>query len=479
MKTENKPTITLTADQKKAFESVKMFMNSYERVFILKGYAGTGKTTLIKEVLSHFDEHETRYRLLASTGRAAKILSDITGCVASTIHSMIYKFDDFNQDLDQIVKEREKHGVDKSGQLFLQFNLVGRDNIEDDETCYYIVDESSMIADTEDKSIKQASFGSGRLLTDLLSYDPQGKFIFVGDDYQLPPVKLTFSPALSFDYFKDEHKIQPYGATLSKIMRQCDNNDIIQASFNIRKKAQKFVRMKWGKLPLRGYKHIKLYSSSYALMNAYVDYIRKDGLSDVTMLCSSNKTCGEIADLIRPFLGRKGEVQVGDLLLVTQNNVSGLMNGDLVVVTQKTASVEHRANLTFRKVEVKELGSGDCYSRFIIEDIIYDNSLNLSTAAQKELFIDFHIRMKKAGFKQNSEVYQNAMRDDPYLNAIRAVYGYGLTCHKAQGGEWNNVFIHLKRNFTLEATPATYQWLYTAITRAKVQLHITNDFYIE
>jgi superfamily I DNA/RNA helicase len=168
------------------------------------------------------------------------------------------------------------------------------------------------------------------------------------------------------------------------------------------------------------------------------------------------------------------------LLLVTQNNqISGLLNGDLVVVEQVRGVRHHRAGLSFLQVEVRELVTERRVSQLLIEDIPYSRMPNLTQIEQKALFIDFYRRMKDLGIKQDDPRFSERLYDDVFLNALRCVFGYTLTCHKAQGGEWDEVFLDIARNLMLEAQPAAYQWAYTAVTRAKKQLHIVDDFYIE
>ena len=155
--------IKLTWGQQKAFDTFKAFLeDDTVKVYILKGYAGTGKTTLMRKFIEEMQKRQLQFSLLASTGRAAKILANVTGCETKTVHSEIYKFRGLNQDLEEEVKKRDNLKQDSSGQLFLNFEL---DTVAGDSTSYYIVDEASMISDAEDKNTTQAIFGSGRLLT--------------------------------------------------------------------------------------------------------------------------------------------------------------------------------------------------------------------------------------------------------------------------------------------------------------------------
>ena len=480
----NDTPITLTPDQQHALDKLVAFIDSDDKVFILCGYAGTGKTTLVKAFITELSNRKLKCNLLASTGRAAKILSNITGGLATTVHGKIYTFKDFNQDLEETVTKQQATGVDSTGQLYLTFELH---RLPDDETRtqhFYIIDESSMVSDIADKNITQALFGSGRLLKDLLDFDSRGKFIFVGDHGQLPPVvtssRSAFSPALSVEYFSQTFKLNAQMVELTQIMRQHKGNDIIESSKRVRALAENVPQEKWGKLPLRGYKNIKLYTDSISLVKQYINLIQDNSYNNATLISYYNKRTTELTELIRPALGKQKMLQEGDLLLITQNNIpTGLMNGDMVLVTQVDSVVMKRARLTFRKVELMELFTHKTYSYFMVEEPLYSNETNLNQVQQQGLFIDFYKRMKEQGIKQNTLQFKDMMLTDPYLNALRAVFGYAITCHKAQGGEWDHVFLDIPRNLTLNATKSAYQWVYTAMTRARHQLHVIDDFYIK
>ncbi len=336
-----------------------------------------------------------------------------------------------------------------------------------------------MISDVKDETATQALFGSGRLLTDLLTYDPNGKFIFVGDECQLPPVGQNISPALSEDYFQKQFRISAVEYKLTNIVRQHKDNTIIQASHRIRSLYENPPVVKWGTLPLGNYQHIKLYQDVVMMINNYLSLIKHRSYHLATFISQSNAKCNNTNKLIRAALGLKTTLQEGDLLLVTQNNnVSGLLNGDMVVVEQIKNVRYRRGKLSFQLVEVRELFTGKCFTQLVIENILYGNTTNLNQTEQKALFIDFYRRMKEKGLKQKDSLFKELLSKDEYLNALRCVFGYALTCHKAQGGEWNDVFVDIPRNLTLNAQASAYQWIYTAVTRAKEQLHIVNDFFI-
>ncbi len=472
--------ITLTKSQQSALGNLTAFVaDENSKVFILKGYAGTGKTTLMRIFIAELEKKGVEFSLLASTGRAAKILANATDVGTKTIHSEIYRFTNLSQDLEKMAKSREQNNVGPTGQLYLNFELTPRDSSANAGRHYYIVDESSMISDVPVKDATQALFGSGRLLHDLLGYDPCGKFIFVGDICQLPPVTQPFSPALDKEYFHSEYGITAYESTLTQIVRQNKDNDIALSAQKMRALFYDPQPWKWAKFPMRGYKNIHLLGSQYELINKYISVAKREGLNAATLVCFSNRQCSQTTQILRPAFGHlSSTLEKGDLLLVTQNNlISGLMNGDLVVVKEIGAQ-ERRAGMTFVNVAVREHFSGRTYSQLMMSDVLYGNLTNITQTQQKELFVDFYYRMKDKGIKQGSDEFYRMMLKDPYLNALRAVFGYALTCHKSQGGEWDYVFLDIARSVPALQKPYVYQWVYTAMTRAKKELFLVDDFWI-
>lgn len=479
-----------TPSQENVLKKILDFVNvSGDRVFILKGYAGTGKTTLMRYLIQSLKERGKHYRLLASTGRAAKVLANLSEANAqtSTIHSMIYEFNGLNKEFE----EKEEPKVDKDGQLFLIFEPSKLDERTNPETVY-IIDEASMVSDVATKDVTQAKFGDGRLLKELLEYDtrPGSKFVFVGDPCQLPPIEQYYSPALMKDYFLQQFGMTAQEAQLTEIMRQQGVCGIVDASKQIRRlynaapeNSQMYGSQKlWGFLPFRRYKDIQLHPNLESMLNDYVLKVKTSGLNSAVCICRSNKACSQLSVAIRHRLGFVDAcIQKGDLLMVIQNNMpTGLMNGDMVVVEEIAQLPTIRAQLTFRQVKVKELFTGKTYSTLLIEEIAYQERLNLDSYQQQALFVDFIMRMKKKGItqKQKRDFY-DAMFKDPYLNALRCVFGYAITCHKSQGGEWEEVYVHVPRNMTLNPTKETYQWIYTSMTRARKTLHMIDDFYIK
>jgi hypothetical protein len=477
--------IVLKPGQQEAFAQMMDFVNSPDqRVFILVGYAGTGKTTLMKFLIAELAKQKRPYRLLASTGRAAKILSNITGGddEATTIHSMVYAFNGLNQDLSNVDTSR----VEISGQLYLTFEPSTVKPDESQDGMVYIVDEASMVADRTDTNITQAMFGSGRLLKELLDYDqrPGSKYLFVGDPCQLPPITETFSPALYPQYFQQAFAIQAGLAQLTEIVRQGEDNDIIRVSQHIRACFQAAPPDKTAYrgynyrdyLPFSGCNNITLHPSITSLIQHYVDNIRQHGFNHSTLICRSNRSCLRHSLAIRSQLGiGGGPVVKGDLLMVVQNNICGLMNGDMVEVVSVADQPIPHAGLTMRKVEVRELFTKQKRLILMIEDTLTSPTVNLSQVQQQALFLNFINRMKKKGITQKDpQRFADALRFDPYLNALRCNYGYAITCHKAQGGEWEEVYVDLPDPFMFQPIKSTYQWIYTAMTRARQTLHLVN-----
>lgn len=473
--------LVLRQGQVSALDQLKLFTTDHQsKVFILKGYAGTGKTTLLRMYIQYLKDSDINFRLLASTGRAAKVVSNITDISANTVHSMIYSFKELNQDISEIVESRNASGgVDSTGQLLLNFELVEFKS-ENEQLRLYIIDEASMISDCIDKNAQQAMFGSGKLLSDLFRYDPNGRFVFVGDECQLPPVIQSFSPALHAPYIRETYGYNVKVSVLTEIVRQEDTNDIIPASQKIRELFNNPPLAKWAKFPMRGYADIQLHPNQASLIDSYIHSINENGLNSCTCICYSNKLCDTLTTVIRPKLGIQAPtLQKGDLLLITQNNyISGLMNGDLVMLENIGVRNESLSGLSFVQVTVKELFSGKVYSQLLIENIVYSNQTNVTAAEQKELYIDYFLRMKEKGIHHKSEAFRLFMFSDPYLNALRAVYGYALTCHKSQGGEWDDVYLDIAKYVPGIEKPYVYQWIYTAMTRAKKRLHLVDDWWI-
>lgn len=489
--------IKLTQSQERVFAELKRFADGMgaERVFILKGYAGTGKTTLMRFLVEYMQRRDIDFQLLASTGRAAKVLSNITGqdgdceSFAKTIHSLIYKF----EELDGDVVGDAQVGVEATGQMILKFEATAIEEGAQGQT-FYIVDEASMISDVPSTNIAQAKFGSGRVLYELIKYDPRpgSRFLFVGDPCQLPPVEQSASPALDRKYFSQSLNLSAREAQLTEVVRQAQDNSIISTSQKIRalynnapESAHIYGAQKvWGKLPVGCSRNIALHRTIEDMIDLYVRKIKDSGYDSSVFLTCSNAQALKLSLAIRHMLGYDGPtLRKGELLLVIQNNNAvPLFNGDFVIVEDVAPTVETRtgAYLNFRNVTVREVVTGRQHDVLLLDTLLGQKTPNLDARQQSELFVDFIVRMKKKGIdkKRNKAAFDEALLHDPYLNALRCSYGYVVTCHKAQGGEWPDVFVDVRRNITLNPTKESYQWFYTAMTRATATLHLKNDFYL-
>jgi len=471
--------------QKEVFGALCEFVRNPDgKIFILRGYAGTGKTSLIggfiRKLNDETDNLNCPFHVLASTGRAAKILSDKTDAEVITIHSLIYQFAELSDDVDLFMEEEAK-GKDQYGQLLLVFKAQ---QYEGGEKILYIVDEASMVSDRKNPSTSNAVFGEGDLLGDLFNYDRNGKFIFVGDPCQLPPVNQRESPALEPDYLRNSYGMNVKEYSMTEILRQKDSNDILQCAFNLRKlwfnlKRDNTVKQGFTPLPLKGYKHIKVYPSEFSLVVRYIEMVKQKGYDYTTLICNSNRECNTLSTFVREAIhGKREQIIVDDLLLVTQNNyVVDLVNGDLVRV-KRIGDREYRANLGFVNVEVEELSSKKNYRLLLLEDLLMNGQTNLNSHQHKSLIIDFAKRMRERSIRPKTRLFYEMMLKDPYLNALRTTYGYALTCHKSQGGEWCEVFLYLEKSLYRRRGVELYQWAYTAVTRAKDYLHIADNWLV-
>lgn len=468
----------LNPQQKAVFERLMVFAarETTARVFVLKGYAGTGKTTLVAGFLKYLTQREIRFELLASTGRAAKVLSEKTGHLASTIHRMVYDFEDINTDIEKFAQNQENNAGGKQLKLIFKPKKVPAKVDSKDRYCIYIVDEASMISDASGNSFSFARFGDGRLLKDLLDYDTLGKYLFIGDPCQLPPVGQQTSPALDAQYLEQTFDLhgQVWESELTKVMRQPDENGILKASLNLRSQIIHFRQPQPDpRIPVYDYDNIQVYQTLMDLFNLYMYTIEAFGDTYATIICHTNQQRLSINKAIRRQQQKSEPRPVrGDLLMVTQNHrPTGLVNGDFVRVVSVGKRIK-QAGLAFLQIELSPLYNDTRHTVLLVEKVLNSKLNNLDQADQQHLLIDFSYRMKEDGIKQHSPAFRDAMMKDPYLNALRAVYGYAVTCHKGQGGEWKEVFLWMENFITHMNQPDIYRWWYTAMTRAVDCLHV-------
>ena len=467
----------LTSDQQKAMQALQRFFKSPgERVFILNGPAGTGKTTLVQELVQWLEANRFVPVLLATTGRAAKVLTEKSTVSAGTLHSHIYTFDD--------IRGEDTSGQDawesSAGQLMLDFGI--RTNRFKTPRHVYIVDESSMISHEVSEEPHTAKFGSGSLLDDFMEFTRPNKVVFVGDACQLPPVaKTPFSGALEADFLASRYGVLCRGFELREIMRQQADNEILKMAGYFRNGIEQGRFVKYPKLKVSGTssRYTVVHPEERLLLKAYVDQIKTVGVKSQIMLTNSNWKCQELNRNVRQALGHTAKLQVGDLLMVVQNSyITPLVNGDQVVV-ESVQEDTYQAGMQFLNVTLRQLHNGQLLNTKLIADFLLNDNASLSPNAFKALIIDFDTRMRNLGVKRKSQSYVDAMMSDPYLNALRVKYGYALTCHKAQGGEWPEVFLYVHKSIFGLRDAALYRWFYTAVTRAKKRLHLHSDWWVE
>jgi ATP-dependent exoDNAse (exonuclease V) alpha subunit len=472
--TENTMTdISLTPQQTDAMNRIRGFLKTPGAgVFILRGYAGTGKTTLLQTLGLWLKENEKDFVMLAPTGRAATVLRAKTGLDAKTIHSELYVFNKIDGEPDADLTDPE---ADQFGQMRLMFSARASDP---DEEKIYIVDEASMISDEPGDEMSYAHFGSGHLLSDLLYAAGTNKIIFSGDPAQLPPIGSSDSPALSATFMSRQGR-SVTSFDLTDILRQKSDNEILKLATRVRALTSLDNYPKWLKLPARETGQVSLMSYE-SMKDAYFRHVATHGYADSIAVCHSNLNCADINRSLRQQLYGKDHapLQVGDLLMVTQNNhLVPLSNGDFVEV-RHVGEKQYHEGLAFISIRVKAQLSGLEHECLLCEELLYNGHANLMPHQQRMIMIEFSRRMRRRKVKPGSDAYMTALRTDPYLNSLRANFGYAVTCNKSQGGEWTHVFFFIHKGMYVMPRPSLARWWYTGITRAKEKLYLSSDWWI-
>jgi ATP-dependent exoDNAse (exonuclease V) alpha subunit len=451
-----------TQGQKDFFQKMDRFLlqeNADGGAFILRGYAGTGKTSLISALVKTLPRLKIKSMLLAPTGRAAKVMGNYSQKSAFTIHKIIYR------------------PKDQGGDLGGGFDLVKnyyRDTL-------FIVDEASMLAD---------EVLNGRsLLRDLIHYvyqESSNMLMLVGDTAQLPPVGSNLSPALERDYLVRHFRLKVDAIELTEVMRQQLESGILYNATFLRN--QLFSKTPEISFTVSGFKDF--YKMTGERLEDGLRYAyNKFGLENTVIITRSNKNAVQYNQYIRRTIHfYDDEISAGDLLMIVKNNytymaesdkVNFIANGDFVEVV-KIRSFEEMYGLRFATLELRLLDYPDepYFEAKVIMDTLYSPHPSLSPEQYKELY------------RQVSEDYQDVankaermelIKKDPYLSALQVKFAYALTCHKSQGGQWDAVFVD-QGYLTDEMVNVEYiRWLYTAVTRAKKELFMVNfhpKFYI-
>ncbi len=456
----------LNHDQSIALLRFKAFINNDKDVFILHGYAGTGKTTLIKEMIQHLKSKSCQVVLMASTGRAARVLFDRVLEPADTVHRTIYHLEETGLNKDETVR-------------FTRFALHESDK---DVQAVYICDESSMLSDRNNFT-QELSFGSGRLITDLFTHVGKRKVVFVGDPSQLPPVNANFSAALSEEYLSNELNKTVEVAKLTQVMRYKVGTGKYENSVLLREDIELENTQKNPKILAYSMSDFHVYSSEDQLVRSFAALTHEFGIDQMCCIANSNAKVFNLNEQIRKFIfkDKAYKMNKGESLLVMHNNyLYNLYNGDSVTLIEASNHIETRGGVHFRQVIVQSFDKDGLYRKqcLIVEDLLHQNTPTLANDQEAMLFKDFIIRMREKGIdkKQDEKRFFDEMKSDRYLNALRVKYGYAMTCHKAQGGEWPHVFIVLEPHlFTTLPKPHLHRWLYTAFSRASSRVHISKN----
>lgn len=459
--------MTLTSQQQQVLDDIKTFLDGDVSVFILKGYAGTGKTTMIRTIIEEIKNREKRPILMAPTGRAARVLESKNSWEANTIHRCIYELDTIET----------KEGSDD---IRFIFPLKNKEDEANDHIC--IVDESSMIG-TREVQNELFEFGTGSLLNDLLTYvapNRGGKIIFVGDPMQLPPVGDNVSNALDEKYF-ESIGLKTMVSELTDVVRQGAGSAILSNAMKVRaliESQQKnnlvFDRQENEVIDMEGYKMPEHLLSLYP----------KPEIGQSVIITFSNRQARDYNYAVRELLyPNQKQIVVGDILQVVSNNYKlDVMNGDFVKIVAINGETEyqsapvyiniggkriqHKIVLSFRNVRIR-LDNDLEISCKIIENMLDDAEPNLTFAQIQALYINFCMRYPQ--LKRGSQQFKEYLKADPYFNALRVKYGYAITGHKSQGGEWNTVFVDYTGRTGLNTD--CLRWTYTVTTRASHTLY--------
>ena len=448
-----------TKEQKAVLEDLSKFVSTLgsRSIFLLKGYAGTGKTTLISALVKSLPSVGKRSALLAPTGRAAKVLAKYSKRKASTLHKKIYWI-----------------RTSKNGNTFITL----KENLH--TNTIFIVDEASMIPEDLNDSLSKRS-----LLEDLIKYVYEGidcKLILIGDTAQLPPVHLDVSPALDEENLDKKYQKQIISKELKEVVRQEKNSLVLENATQLRK----LIEVNNNSLPkIKLNNDVIRISSGEDLQENIEAAYTQSGVENTTIICRSNKRANQYNNRIRSeILWQEDIISSGDILMVVRNNyfwldekseAGFLANGDIIEVTRVKEIIE-RYGFKFAKASIKLLDypNENEVETILLLDTISSESPSLKYEEYKKLY-------KEVGldYKGQKDINKK-IKENEFFNAIQIKFGYSITCHKAQGGQWKEVFIDIGY-FKKEMLDKNYlRWLYTAFTRSTEKLYLigfNSDFY--
>ena len=433
-----------------------LFFREMESLFLLKGYAGTGKTSLIGALVKTLDQLEQKCVLLAPTGRAAKVFAHYSGHPAYTIHKKIYRQRSFSNEMD---------------------NFSINDNLH--QHTLFIVDEASMIAND---GLAGSMFGTGRLLDDLIQYVYSGqgcRLMLIGDTAQLPPVGEEESPALSANALKG-YGLKLYEGMLTEVVRQLSDSGILWNATELRRYISEEDFFVLPPIRVEGFPDVKVVPSM-ELIETISESYDKVGMDETIVVCRSNKRANIYNKGIRnTILYREEELECGDLLMVAKNNyfwtegckeIDFIANGDIAVV-RRVRRERELYGFRFADVVLRFPDYNDMELEVkVLLDTLHTETPALPKEMNDKLFYSVledyaDITVKRERMKK--------MKADPHYNALQVKYAYAVTCHKAQGGQWKRVFLDQGYMTEEMLSPDYFRWLYTAFTRATETLYLVN-----
>jgi exodeoxyribonuclease V len=445
-----------TEDQSDALKKFADYItdDSSDTIFLLTGYAGTGKTSLISSFVKTLDLLRFRSVLMAPTGRAAKVLSSFAGKQAFTIHKKIY---------------RQKSSKDGIGNFVLDKNLY--------KETYFIVDEASMVSNSSNDT---SFFGSGKLLDDLLEYVYSGvncKLIIAGDTAQLPPVGSALSPAL------DPLSLKDYGfgvitAELKQVVRQSEGSGVLMNATRVRLQIEE-KNLVHPYLDCENFRDVLRISGEDLIEEISASY-DTCGLEGTIIVVNSNKQANRYNQGIRNrIFFREEEISPGDMVMVVKNNyfltdedgeTGFIANGDIAMV-KRISKYEERYGFRFADMVLKFTDYDLEVESKVMLDVISLDTAALPPDKGRELFQN--VLADYISIKTRKKQIE-AVRNDKYFNALQVKFSYAVTCHKAQGGQWQRVFVDQGMFNNQDLTIDYLRWFYTALTRATERLYLVN-----
>lgn len=447
-----------TLEQEIAVKSLSEFLLSTlaDEVFILRGYAGTGKTSLVGALVKTMDQLQQKSVLLAPTGRAAKVFSAYAGHPAFTIHKKIYRQQAFSNELS---------------------NFSINDNLA--TNTLFIVDEASMISN---EGLSGSMFGTGRLLDDLVQfvYSGQGcRLLLMGDTAQLPPVGEELSPALFADALKG-YGLEVREIDLTQVVRQVQESGILWNATQLRQLIAEDDCYSLPKIKITGFPDIKLVPGT-ELIEELTNCYDHDGMDETIVVCRSNKRANLYNNGIRAqILWREDELNTGDMLMIAKNNyywtekykeMDFIANGEIAVV-RRVRRTREIYGFRFAEVTLRLPDQNDFeLDANLLLDTLHSDSPALPKEDNDRLFytvLEDYIDIP------NKRDRMKKMKADPHYNALQVKYAYTITCHKAQGGQWQNVFLDQGYMTDEYLSPDYFRWLYTAFTRTTKILYLVN-----